>query len=165
MSAKEQKTALTDSFLRVGKGDHGGQNTLDAATMDLVEDEGREVSKRRSVLKWDQKKRKYGDTPQELRFSTGDSLPTGDLTTAGTCARCLARVASAPRTGSRTRRKSARATSRATSSRKRPTCVPRADSTPRPPHLVMLTQALAWQVRGMAEVVQAAHPDRGRGRG
>jgi len=56
------KTRVSDSFLKVGSGDHGGGGALDEATLDLVEDEGREVSKRRSVLKWDQKKRKYVET-------------------------------------------------------------------------------------------------------
>ena len=49
----------TDAFLRVHSGDNKAAGRLDDAVMDLVEDEKDGVRKARSVLKWNQKKRKY----------------------------------------------------------------------------------------------------------
>ena len=55
---EEKATKAADSYLRVNAGERGAK--LDEATMDLVEDENGEASrKRHSVLKWDLKKKKY----------------------------------------------------------------------------------------------------------
>jgi hypothetical protein len=51
------KLAQSDAYLRVGAGDNTSQ--LEQAVLDLVEDERDGVRKARSILKWDQKKRKY----------------------------------------------------------------------------------------------------------
>ena len=54
---EQTKLAQADAYLRVGAGDSTSQ--LQQAVLDLVEDERDGLRKSRSVLKWDQKKKKY----------------------------------------------------------------------------------------------------------
>ena len=62
--------AASDEYLRV----HAGERKLDEAVLDLVEDERDGLKKRRSVLKWDQKKRKY---VREVLGQTGVGAAVG----------------------------------------------------------------------------------------
>ena len=75
MAADTAAANASDKFLRVNSGEKG--HGLDDMVMDLVDDERDGLRKRQSVLKWDQKKRKY------VREATGGQGDKGSTSMDG----------------------------------------------------------------------------------
>ncbi|KAL1508816.1 hypothetical protein AB1Y20_004911 [Prymnesium parvum] len=79
LDSAKNEVERADRYLRVNAGESRAWSQLDNAVMDLVEDERDGVAKKRSILRWDQKKRKFvRETLGQTGIGATDSLAGKD---------------------------------------------------------------------------------------